>query len=231
MKNYRIHLLRHGKTLANEQGRFVGRTDVPLSEDGIAQLRDLSRNYEYPGVQKVYSSPLMRCVQTAEILYPAFEPVTIEGLREYDFGKYENKTAAELVDDTGFMEWIKNGTVADTMESMYDFEQRIKIGFESVLKDMMANKLSSAAIITHGGVIMTLLAALGIPKRNPKLWITDNGHGYTVATSAQLWQQGNLVEVFDQLPYDAMDNATVKEYNLIDLVEDETGESFFGMRR
>ncbi len=228
MKNYRIHLLRHGKTLANEQGRFVGRTDVPLSEDGIAQLRDLSRNYEYPGVQKVYSSPLMRCVQTAEILYPAFEPVTIEGLREYDFGKYENKTAAELVDDTGFMEWIKNGTVADTMESMYDFEQRIKIGFESVLKDMMANKLSSAAIITHGGVIMTLLAALGIPKRNPKLWITDNGHGYTVATSAQLWQQGNLVEVFDQLPYDAMDNATVKEYNLIDLVEDETGESFSG---
>lgn len=228
MKNYRIHLLRHGKTLANEQGRFVGRTDVPLSEDGIAQLRDLSRNYEYPGVQKVYSSPLMRCVQTAEILYPAFEPVTIEGLREYDFGKYENKTAAELVDDTGFMEWIKNGTAADTMESMYDFEQRIKIGFESVLKDMMANKLSSAAIITHGGVIMTLLAALGIPKRNPKLWITDNGHGYTVATSAQLWQQGNLVEVFDPLPYDAMDNATVKEYNLIDLVEDETGESFSG---
>lgn len=228
MKNYRIHLLRHGKTLANEQGRFVGRTDVPLSEDGIAQLRDLSRNYEYPGVQKVYSSPLMRCVQTAEIFYPAFEPVTIEGLREYDFGKYENKTAAELVDDTGFMEWIKNGTAADTMESMYDFEQRIKIGFESVLKDMMANKLSSAAIITHGGVIMTLLAALGIPKRNPKLWITDNGHGYTVATSAQLWQQGNLVEVFDPLPYDAMDNATVKEYNLIDLVEDETGESFSG---
>ena len=228
MKNYRIHLLRHGKTLANEQGRFVGRTDVPLSEDGIAQLRDLSRNYEYPGVQKVYSSPLMRCVQTAEILYPAFEPVTIEGLREYDFGKYENKTAAELVDDTGFMEWIKNGTAADTMESMYDFEQRIKVGFESVLKDMMANKLSSAAIITHGGVIMTLLAALGIPKRNPKLWITDNGHGYTVATSAQLWQQGNLVEVFDPLPYDAMDNATVKEYNLIDLVEDETGESFSG---
>lgn len=228
MKNYRIHLLRHGKTLANEQGRFVGRTDVPLSEDGIAQLRDLSRNYEYPGVQKVYSSPLMRCVQTAEILYPAFEPVTIEGLREYDFGKYENKTAAELVDDTGFMEWIKNGTAADTMESMYDFERRIKIGFESVLKDMMANKLSSAAIITHGGVIMTLLAALGLPKRNPKLWITDNGHGYTVATSAQLWQQGNLVEVFDPLPYDAMDNATVKEYNLIDLVEDETGESFSG---
>ena len=228
MKNYRIHLLRHGKTLANEQGRFVGRTDVPLSEDGIAQLCDLSRNYEYPGVQKVYSSPLMRCVQTAEILYPAFEPVTIEGLREYDFGKYENKTAAELVDDTGFMEWIKNGTAADTMESMYDFEQRIKVGFESVLKDMMANKLSSAAIITHGGVIMTLLAALGIPKRNPKLWITDNGHGYTVATSAQLWQEGNLVEVFDPLPYDAMDNATVKEYNLIDLVEDETGESFSG---
>ena len=65
-----------------------------------------------------------------------------------------------------------------------------------------------------------------LPKRDPKLWITGNGHGYTVATSAQLWSQGNVVEVFDPLPYDTMDNSTVKEYNLIDLVEDETEEPF-----
>lgn len=226
MKNYRIHLLRHGKTLANEQGRFVGRTDVGLSEAGRRELEKLSGTYEYPGVQKVYSSPLLRCLQTAEILYPAFEPVPVEGLREYDFGRYENKTANELVDDAPFMGWLRNGTVPDTMEDMAQFEARIRAGFEAVLKDMMANKLTSAAVITHGGVMMTLLAALGLPKRDPKLWITDNGHGYTVATSAQLWSQGNLVEVFDPLPYDAMDNSTLKEYNLIDLVEDETEDSF-----
>lgn len=226
MKNYRIHLIRHGKTLANAQGRFVGRTDIPVSEEGIAELRSLSETYEYPGVQKVYSSPLLRCVQTAQILYPAFEPVLIDGLREYDFGDYENKTAAELVDDAPFMAWLKNGTVPESMENMHDFEQRIRAGFESVLKDMMANKLTSAAVIIHGGVMMTLLSALGLPKRDPKLWITGNGHGYTVATSAQLWSQGNVVEVFDPLPYDTMDNSTVKEYNLIDLVEDETEEPF-----
>lgn len=226
MKNYRIHLIRHGKTLANAQGRFVGRTDVPISDEGACELRALCEAYEYPGVQKVYSSPLLRCVQTAEILYPGFEPVLIEGLQEYDFGKYENKTAAELVNDFSFMEWLKNGTAADTMEDMRLFEKRIRTGFESVLKDMMTNKLSSAAVMLHGGVMMTLLAACGLPKRDPKLWITGNGHGYTVATSAQLWLQGGLFEVFDPLPYDAIDNSTAKEYNLIDLVEDETDEFF-----
>ena len=167
MKNYKIHLLRHGKTSANEQGRFIGRTDVELSPDGLAGLHSLCENYEYPGVQKVYSSPLLRCLQTAKILYPEFEPIQIDGLREYDFGKYENKTAAELVDDKAFMDWLRNGTVPDGMENMHDFENRICFGFESILKDMMAHKLSSVAVITHGGVIMTLLAALGLPKRDP----------------------------------------------------------------
>ena len=224
MKNYRIHLLRHGKTDANANGLFVGRTDVPLSEEGIAELKKLSETCEYPGVQKVYSSPLSRCIDTAKILYPAFEPVLVDDLKEYDFGKYESKSMQELADDDAFMEWIRHGVAADTMEDSHAFEQRLRDGFEFVLKDMMAKKLSTAAIVTHGGVIMTLLAALGLPKRDPKLWITENGHGYTVATSAQLWQQGSLVEVFDPLPYDAMDNQMVKEYNLIDLEEDVTDE-------
>ncbi len=226
MKNYRIHLLRHGKTLANAQGRFVGWTDVPISEEGAEELRALCESFEYPEVQKVYTSPLLRCVQTAEILYPAFKPVLVDGLREYGFGKYENQTAAELVDDPAFMRWLKDGTAADTMEDMREFEERIRAGFEFVLKDMMAKKLSSAAVILHGGVIMALLAAFGLPKRDPKLWITDNGHGYTIAASAQLWSQGSVFEVFDPLPYDAIDRNTVKEYNLIDLVEDETDGSF-----
>jgi len=126
MKNYRIHLLRHGKTLANAQGRFVGWTDVPISEEGAEELRALCESFEYPGVQKVYTSPLLRCVQTAEILYPAFKPVLVDGLREYGFGKYENQTAAELVDDPAFMRWLKDGTAADTMEDMREFEERIR---------------------------------------------------------------------------------------------------------
>lgn len=222
MKNYHIHLLRHGKTQANTEGRFVGSTDVELCTAGVDELKRLDKEHEYPGVQKVYASPLLRCQQTAKIIYPAFEPMVVENLREYDFGRYENKTAADVADDRSFMEWIRNGTAAESMEDMKAFEERVKLGFDAVLKDMMAKKLSSAAVITHGGVIMTLLAAFGLPQRDPKLWITDNGHGYTVATSAQLWAQGGYFEVFDSLPYESMDNETIKEYNLIDLAEDET---------
>lgn len=221
MKNYNIHLLRHGQTQANAEGRFVGSTDYDVSEAGREELQRLCTDYEYPSVQCVYASPLKRCLQTADILYPERQVIPVEELREYDFGPYEGKRAAELVDDPAFMDWLRGGKPPAGMEEMPLFEQRVRKGFETVLMDMMHRKITSAALVTHGGVIMTLLAALGLPKREPKLWMTGNGRGYTVATSAQLWSQGQVVEVFDPLPYDAMDIDPIKEYNLIDLVEDE----------
>lgn len=114
--------------------------------------------------KKFIQVPCFAVYKLQKSFIPEFEPIQIDGLREYDFGKYENKTAAELVDDKAFMDWLRNGTVPDGMENMHDFENRICFGFESILKDMMAHKLSSVAVITHGGVIMTLLAALGLPK-------------------------------------------------------------------
>lgn len=221
MKNYKIHLLRHGQTQANVEGLFAGSTDYDVSEAGKAELRQLCSDYEYPLVQCVYTSPLKRCIQTAGILYPDHLTIPVEEVREYDFGPYEGKRATDLVNDPAFMDWLRGGHPPAGMEDMSLFERRVRKGFETVLMDMMHRKITSAALVTHGGVIMTLLAALGLPKREPKLWMTGNGRGYTVATSAQLWSQGQVVEVFDPLPYDAMDIDPIKEYNLIDLVEDE----------
>ena len=70
MKGYRISILRHGKTAANEDGIYIGKTDLPLSEAGKEELRELYETHEYPKVQKVYTSPLERAVQSAEILFP-----------------------------------------------------------------------------------------------------------------------------------------------------------------
>lgn len=220
MKNYNIHLLRHGQTQANAEGRFVGSTDVELSPAGREELLQLQREYEYPTVACVYASPLKRCTQTAELLYPERLVVPVPELREYEFGPYEEKCAAEMTDDLSFMAWLRGGLPPEGMEPLPEFEQRIRKGFETVLMDMMRRKITSAALVVHGGVIMTLLAALGLPKREPKLWMVGNGHGYTVATSSLLWSQGQLVEVFDRLPYEALDNDPLKEYNFIDLVED-----------
>ena len=62
-------VIRHGYSKSNEQGLFTGRTDVPLADTGIIQARKTARliadNYR---VDAIYSSPLLRALQTAEPL-------------------------------------------------------------------------------------------------------------------------------------------------------------------
>ena len=73
-----VYLLRHGETEYNTQRRYLGRTDLPLSPKGRADLvpGDFS-----PGI--VYVSPLRRAVETAELLFPDAETEAVPGLREY----------------------------------------------------------------------------------------------------------------------------------------------------
>ena len=60
--------------------------------------------------------------------------------------------------------------------------------------------MTDAAVITHGGVIMATLAALGYPKRKAREWVTQAGCGYSVSLSAQLWMRDNIFEVLGRIP-------------------------------
>ena len=71
MKTFKLHLIRHGMTAGNLQGLYIGSgTDIPLCDEGRAQLNDLKERFEYPQVDTVFSSPLLRAVETANILFP-----------------------------------------------------------------------------------------------------------------------------------------------------------------
>ena len=88
----KLWLIRHGKTEGNKLARYIGTTDEPLCQEGI----DFLGKMDYPDIHTIYVSPLKRCVQTAEILFPG-EPVhIIEELAECDFGEFENKNYREL---------------------------------------------------------------------------------------------------------------------------------------
>ena len=109
MKGYHISIFRHGLTDANENGVYIGRTDLPLSDAGREALMDKFEQLEYPKVQRVYSSPLERAVQTAEIIFPDREIVIVDDLREMDFGVFEGLPADELVHLDSFKKWLKGG--------------------------------------------------------------------------------------------------------------------------
>ena len=58
-------------TAGNLQGLYIGSgTDLPLCDEGRAQLADLKERFAYPQVDTVFSSPLLRAVETANILFP-----------------------------------------------------------------------------------------------------------------------------------------------------------------
>ena len=80
------------------------------------------------------------------------------------------------------------------------FYHRLRHGFESILDDMMAYKIHDAAVVTHGGVIMTLLTAFGYPKRELGSWSVENGKGYTILMSPQMWMRDNSFEIYDTVP-------------------------------
>ncbi len=208
MITYKLHLMRHGLIAENLSGTYIGITDSPLSENGKEKLNALSYEYEYPHAEKVYTSPLLRCTQTADILYPNTFTQAVVDLSEYDFGDFEGKTFAELKDNEDFMRWIEGveGAEAPNGEKSAQFAQRIENGIDYVLNDMMTNKITSAALITHGGVIMQLLSRFGYPKNEPREWVTSFGEGYTVTVTPQFWMRDKIFEITGAVPMSKTDD-------------------------
>lgn len=91
--------LRHGATNWNREGRFQGRTDNPLSDEGIAQAFTAARKLQKFRIDQVVSSPLIRAVKTAEIVAAASaSPVTTdEALVELNFGYLEGQVITEVM--------------------------------------------------------------------------------------------------------------------------------------
>ena len=109
-------MFRHFATAGNLEKRYIGTTDEPIlpvsSVSGV------------PEVEIVLASPLLRCRETAGLLYPRLDPVLIEGFRECDFGAFEGKNYRELTGDQDYQAWIDSGGIlpfpgGESMASFY----------------------------------------------------------------------------------------------------------------
>ncbi|MGN0490226.1 histidine phosphatase family protein [Ruminococcus sp.] len=202
MKSYVIHFIRHGAIDETLSGKYIGTTDVPLSDKGKMDLKRLDYEYRYPGTQVVFTSPLKRCTETCKILYPELNPLSITALSECNFGEWEGKTAEELKSDPDFEKWLAgdNSVKPPRGESNADFTRRICRMFESIVEGLMKTGTTESVIVTHGGVIMTLLAVYGLPQAKPFEWTMDNGFGYSLRVTPMLWQRDKVCEVFQTIP-------------------------------
>ena len=99
-----IFFIRHGATEGNLRRRYIGRTDEPLCEAGIAQVKALQKREL--SVDEVFVSPLLRTRQTADILFPKMHYTVVDGLIETDFGRFDGKSADELSGDLAYQAWV-----------------------------------------------------------------------------------------------------------------------------
>lgn len=184
----RLWLIRHGKTEGNKLARYIGRTDEPLCQEGIDFLKKL----DYPGMHDIYISPLKRCLQTAEILFPG-EPVhIIEELAECDFGEFENKNYRELTGNQRYQEWIdSNGLLPfPGGESREECKSRNLRGFDKVVTGCIRRNVTEVALVIHGGTIMNIMEEYADIQKTFYEWHVKNGGSYEVKLDERRWQSG-----------------------------------------
>ena len=209
MKNYKLHLIRHGLTEGNLKGLYVGSgTDLPLCPEGAEHLEDLAARFSYPEVDTVFTSPLKRCTETVQILFPKAKHILeIRDLREAHFGEFEGRDVKELVHDEHYEQWITPGSgyTPEGGESNGDFNARCEQTLLRMFEYMIKAEITEAACVTHGGVIMSMLSQRALPTRTPDQWICDPGCGYTVQTNIQFWMRDGIVEAIAVQPEGYLD--------------------------
>lgn len=174
----RIVLIRHGKTKGNLDGRYIGKTDEPLCREGAEALKARKAAGAYPSCGRVIASPMKRCLETAALLYPKQEVSVYRDLRECDFGEFEGKNYTELSGNPGYQKWIDSGGTIPFPggESSEAFCRRCSRAFVQALADCQEGE--EPGFLVHGGTIMAIFAAYGIPKKNMYEYQVKNGCGY-----------------------------------------------------
>lgn len=184
----KLWLIRHGMTEGNRHQRYIGVADEPLCPEGI----ELLKTFTYPKPQTIFVSPLRRCQETAEILFPGQKVRIIDQLAECNFGEFENKNYKELSDDPRYQEWIdSNGIMAfPGGESKEECAVRNLEGFQRVVTVCIREQISEAALVVHGGTIMNIMEEYADIQKPFYEWHVRNGGGYEVELDENLWKNG-----------------------------------------
>ncbi len=187
-----LFFLRHGDT--GFQGRYIGTTDVPLTKGGKEQVRKTGTVLQEQGIAKIVCSPLLRCQQTLEIVNLPCTSQLSELLREVDFGRWEGKSFAEIVqsDQNLVDSWVKEPENFSFPggESLAAFQKRIAT-FKTELEKMGEDKI---LVIAHGGIIRHLLCLL-LGLDSNKYLIFDVMPG--CFCSVRLFAEGGLLTGFN----------------------------------
>jgi broad specificity phosphatase PhoE len=154
-----ILLARHGETDWNREGRFQGHADPPLNATGREQAARLADSLTGHELAAVYSSPLLRALETAQIVATrrGLEPIPVDGLREVDVGSWSSLTRAEVEQrfPEQYARWLDYGQGWEDGETYEQMERR---AVAALLEIAAAHHGEQVLVVTHGGPIRAAFA-------------------------------------------------------------------------
>jgi len=162
----KIFLVRHGQIDYGKEKRYIGIIDIPLSNAGIGQAQRLREFFSGMELEKAFTSPLTRCLQTTGILLQGSntDTVVLNELKEINMGEWENQTIDFIKERFPEM-YAKRGANLDSFippggESFEHLQKRVMPAFENIV----ANTAGNILIVGHAGVNRVILSKLvGLP--------------------------------------------------------------------
>jgi broad specificity phosphatase PhoE len=155
-----IFLARHGESDWNVEKRFQGHSDRPLTERGRKQARALADLVGAEKIDAVYTSPLSRARETAEIVAAraGLEAVALPELREVDTGSWSGLSRADVEArfPEGFARWRSGGSGWENGESYDEMAERVIGALRKIAEDHPDGRV---LVISHGGPIRAIHAA------------------------------------------------------------------------
>jgi alpha-ribazole phosphatase len=156
----RLVLVRHAETEESARGRCYGRLDVGLSPEGRRSSEELGAVLAATPLVAVYSSPLLRSLDTATAIATAqaLEPVVEDRLREIDFGELEGLTYDEIQDGWAelYRAWMERPTQVTFPggEGFADLRDRVLSVIGAIRE---RHEGEAVGVVAHGGVVRVVL--------------------------------------------------------------------------
>ncbi len=173
-----LYLVRHGKTLANSCNKFAGRTDESLSAPGRQQVTGLVSELSRLGIEAIYAGPLVRTMQTADIVAGGKVSVfSEEGLVDIDLPHWDGLTKDEIRARFGaeYPTWLATPELfhVDGCEDLHQVQQRAVAAVDAIVQK---HEFGTVLLVTHLIVARCLiLHATGQPMSQFREIAVNNG--------------------------------------------------------
>ena len=183
-----LYLIRHWKTKGNLEKRYIGTTDEPILSGSERDLWEKRLHRILADVRCVAVSPMKRCRESAELLFPGKKQEVCDEFRECDFGQFENRNYEELKNRPEYQRWLDSGGMEAFPggESRERFAGRCVEGFVQKVTELQERKIERAAFVVHGGTIMAILEWLDHKQRPFYQWQAENGAVFYVRTEREI---------------------------------------------